>query len=215
MTIFRAGVLAKLPRGIRVLATLILTAAPLADSIGPSRAAEGDTPPTEIFQLQKDLVEALNVQWAKMQEENRVGQRTEQEIIAAMEDYYSELGTACVMEAMVASKNTAKTAQILPVRIEIVSAALETFGQHAKFLKQRSELGEITGADVASAKAAALKAEIRLGTLKKQLPPNAGKPARPCEIAGQPEPRRAAGDRQAAGVISPRGAPPAPSPRNR
>lgn len=40
---------------------------------------------------------------------------------------------------------------------------------------------------MAIGKASALKAEIRLATLKKQLPANAGKPTRPCEIAAQLE----------------------------
>jgi len=188
MTVFRAGIFASLSRGIRLPAMLLLTAVSLAICLKPSRAAENDTPPPEFFQLQKDLVDALNVQWTKMAEENRVGQRTEQEVIAAMEAYYSELETACIMEAMVESKNTAKAAQTLPARIEIVSAALETFNEHAKALGMRRDVGEITAADVASAKAAALKVEIRLGALKKQLRGKAGEPARPCKIDAQPEP---------------------------
>jgi hypothetical protein len=91
------------------------------------------------------------------------------------------------MEAQAAATKTAKDAQILQIRIEAASAASELFNAYAASLEDRYTVGEITEADVATGKAAALKARIRLAMLKKQLPAKAGKPARPCEIAAQAE----------------------------
>ena len=166
---------------------LILTAASLVTCFNPLGAAEETAPPADLLQLQKELVATLDLQLNRMREERRVGHRTDLEITLAMEDYYKELETACVMEAHVVARKTVKDAQILLVRIEAVSTALEMFNAYDKSLQARQDVGEITEVDTATGKAAALKTAIRLATLKKQLPAKAGKPARPCEIAAQPE----------------------------
>lgn len=183
MTTYCASTFTKLPRGIRVPAMLILTAASFVICLSPLRAAQE----ADLLKLQKELVATLDTRLSRTSAERRIGQRTDFEIILAMEDYYKELETACVMEALAASKKTVEDTQTLQVRIEAVTAASEAFSAFAASLQDRYTVGEITPVEVAIGKAAALKAEIRLETLKKQLPANAGKPTRPCEIAAQLE----------------------------
>jgi hypothetical protein len=175
-------------KGIRVLAILALTLLPLASGADPLFAVEETAPPSaDLLRLQKDLVATLQIRLKGIKEENRVGQRTEEEVTSALEDYYRELETACVMEAYAATSNAATDAQILRLRIGMATTIFEILKDYAESLHDRFNVGEITKVDVATGKAAALEAEIRLTELKGNLPANAGEPVPPCTIAQQPE----------------------------
>jgi hypothetical protein len=80
MTVFRAPIFAKLPRAIRVLTMLILTATSLFTCLNPLHAAEETVPPADLLQLQKELVATLDTRLKRMRTERRVGQRTDLEI---------------------------------------------------------------------------------------------------------------------------------------
>lgn len=119
----------------------------------------------ELLRLQQDLVEALRAELDGVGEEARKGQRNTEDILAVVQIYYGELETLKVMTARSKSKSISEK-ELLKIRIAVRSDALAIFKESIEQAKSRFNAGEVTSTDVAAAKAAGLKAEIMIETLK-------------------------------------------------
>jgi hypothetical protein len=119
----------------------------------------------ELLRLQEQLVDELGILQAGIREEERVGQRPNEDVIKATEDYFQELEALQVMSAR--SREQSITEQeILGIRIAVRSRALAVFKSHSEATKDRVAVGEATTTDYARAKARVLKTEIMLEALK-------------------------------------------------
>jgi hypothetical protein len=119
----------------------------------------------ELLRLQQNLVEALRAELDGVREEARTGQRNTEDILAMLQIYYRELETLQVLTARSKSKSISEK-ELLKIRIAVRSDALAVLKESIEQTKNRFNVGEVTSTDVAAAKAAALKAEIMIETLK-------------------------------------------------
>ena len=141
----------------------------------PALACDENLPPASALALQKQLVENLLEQLDGIRyESDKVrfksewwAKRSFQEVFKAQEEYYLALETQRVMEACGTKRNSTSNRRILEARIGIVSEYLTVLKEQERMVNDRSDVGEIMKFDVASARAATLKAEIRLAALKK------------------------------------------------
>lgn len=119
----------------------------------------------ELLGAQKELVEALRIRLAGVREEERVGQRTVDDVFAAHEAYLREMEALRVMEAR-NGKDSISERELLKIRIEARSESLSLLKEYSRRMEDRWRVGEVTRTDVALARAAALKAEVMLEALK-------------------------------------------------
>ena len=119
----------------------------------------------ELLRLQEQLVDELRILDAGTREEERVGQRTIEDIINVTEYYFRELEALQVMTAR-SRKEPITEQEILGIRIVVRSRALAVFKRDSEATKDRFTVGEVTNTDFARAKARALKAEMVLEALK-------------------------------------------------
>lgn len=123
--------------------------------------AEKQTKVESTLSLQTQLVAALKTKLAAFREEEKVGQRSTEEILLAVEEYYAELENLLLLKLEGKSPELKRKAQI-DHRTELVSE-LKAWRDATV---RRWEVGEVTKASTAAAEAAALRAEIRLRKLK-------------------------------------------------
>jgi outer membrane protein TolC len=119
----------------------------------------------ELLGAQKQLVEALRLGLEGVRDEERVGQRTVEDVFVAELAYFRELEALKVMEAR-RDKDSISERELLKVRLEVRSEALSVLKQISRHVEGRHRVGEVTRTDVELTKAAALKAEIMLQALK-------------------------------------------------
>jgi hypothetical protein len=119
----------------------------------------------QLLGLQKALVESLHVRLAGVQEDEKVGQRTLEEVSEAQLAYLKELEALRVMEAR-SGKTAVSERDLLKIRIEVRTEALSYLKRLSQSVEDRAKVGEVTHSDVAAARAVALKAEIMLEALK-------------------------------------------------
>ena len=119
----------------------------------------------QLLGLQKELVESLRVRLAGVQEDEKVGQRSLEEVFEAQLAYLRELEALRVMEAR-GGKTSVSERDLLRIRIEVRTEALSHLKKLSQSVADREKVGEVTHSDVAAASAVALKAEIMLEALK-------------------------------------------------
>jgi hypothetical protein len=119
----------------------------------------------ELLRLQQDLVETLRAELDGVRMLARTGQRSTEDILAVVQIYYGELETLQVITARSKSKSISEK-ELFKLRIAVRSNALAVLKEIIEQTKDRYNVGEVTSADVAAAKAAALKAEIMIEPLK-------------------------------------------------
>src|SRR5262245_33955656 len=119
----------------------------------------------ELLSLQQRLIDELRLQKQGTEEEERVGQRTAEEVLAVSEVYFRELETLRVIAAL-SSRKGISDREILKVRIEVRSEALAFLKRFSQYTEQRFNAGEVLRTDLARMKVRALKAEIMLEALK-------------------------------------------------
>ena len=132
----------------------------------PATACADDLPPASALPMQKELVKTIATQVIGVREEEKVGQRSVDEVWLVEEQYAQALEMLHVMEARPGKKANLRS-RILQARIKVVSAYLKVLRKLHISVQSRFETGEITKTDVAKEHAAVLKVEIRLATLKK------------------------------------------------
>jgi hypothetical protein len=137
-------------------------------SIHPARACDGSLPPLSTLALQKALVESLHAHTRGVQEEERVGQRSMFEVMEAEEEYAEEQETLRAMEACTAAGNGSPRRKVSQARVKSASDYLATLKSWQTATEDRFQVGEVTRTDVALVNALAIRAEIRLTTLKKE-----------------------------------------------
>lgn len=137
-------------------------------SIYPAMACDGALPPLSMLDMQKALVESLQVYVKGVGEEARVGQRSTYEIMESEQEYAEELETLRAMEACTAGGNGSPRSKVLRARVKSASDYLALLKSRATSTQDRFKVGEVTRTDVALVHALALRAEIRLATLKKE-----------------------------------------------
>jgi hypothetical protein len=180
MTSVQNKPLASIPGAVCLLSAILLLAAPApasAQSAADDRlrlallglqqefAATLHEITPALLKLQKELVDQLRGHFVGVEEEERVGRRTMQDLELASEAYFRELELLQVMEARSGNRSISDK-ELLKIRIETRSQALSYLQRHSKFAVDRHRVGEITRTDVAMAKARALKAEVMLEALK-------------------------------------------------
>jgi len=119
----------------------------------------------QLLSLQKQLVEQLRIQLAAVKEDEKAGKLGLAELAEAQLPYLRELETLRVMEAR-SSNPSISEKEVLKMRIEIRSEALSYLKKLSQQAEASSKVGDMTFADVAVAKATALRAEIALEALK-------------------------------------------------
>jgi hypothetical protein len=137
-------------------------------SLYPAMACVDSLPPLSTLDMQKTLVETLQVYVKGVREEERVGQRTVQEVQEAEEEYFIELETQRAMEACNAAGKSTPRAKVLEARLKTASDYLMMVKEQETATADRFQVGEVTRTEVAFAHATTLRAEIRLAELKKE-----------------------------------------------
>lgn len=137
-------------------------------AICPAVACDGSLPPLSTLATQKALVESMQLHLKGVHEEERVGQRSVYEVMEAEEAYAEELEILRAMEACTAAGKGTPRSKVLQSRVKSASDYLATLKSWENATEDRFNVGEVTRTDVALVHALALRAEIRLATLKEE-----------------------------------------------
>lgn len=119
----------------------------------------------ELLGLQKKLVDTLRARVDKVRDEQRLGQRTIEDVADALEVAFRELETLRVMAAR-ADKESISEKELLDIRVETRSKALEYLQEFVRQTDDRLSVGEVTESEADAMRARALKAEIMLKVLQ-------------------------------------------------
>jgi hypothetical protein len=152
----------------RWLKHLAFASVGILTSVAPVMACDGSLPPLSALARQKALVESLHAYLGGVRDEEKVGQRSVYEIMEAEKEYSVELETLRAMEACKAAGKENPRGKILQARVKSASDHLAALKSWQSATEDRFQVGEVTNTDVALVRAVALKAEIRLATLKRE-----------------------------------------------
>ncbi len=124
----------------------------------------------EILELQRNQVAMFETQLLGMKQEEKVGQRTTQDIIRAVEQLYNakeELALAELSTGADAEKDRDRAR--VQAKLDVAEQLVAELAGIAADTERRMKAGEVTPTDVASAKGSHLGAAIKVEQLTAQL----------------------------------------------